>query len=155
MASVTYKRARFSSSALECHYPARPQQSTQTPDGRSRIRKELEHQASDDCIKRLNVRKGRDIHSMERRVIEPNSRRTLPGSRDGGLIQIDGGDPALGAYELCDEHRHVAHPAADVQHPHPRNNSSIAKEMLCRRRQHPSLPNQPEPLAIRMAENVI
>lgn len=70
-------------------------------------------------------------------------------------MQINGDDPAGGTHELCNEHRHVAHTATDVQHAHSRHNSSIAKETLRRRRQHPSLPNQSELLAIRIAENVV
>jgi hypothetical protein len=52
-------------------------------------------------------------------------------------------------------HCHVAHPATDIQHPHPRGNSGIPEKTVSKRRQYPSLTNQPELLGIRMTENVL
>jgi hypothetical protein len=62
---------------------------------------------------------------------------------------------ALRAYELGDEHRHIAHPAADIEHPHSGHNASIPKETLRCGRQYPRLPNRPILLAIRMAKDVV
>ena len=76
-------------------------------------------------------------------------------SLDRGLIQIDGHHPARGTDEVGDQHRDVAHPATDVEDSHSRRNSGVAKEPLRSGRQHLGLPDQPELLTVRMAENVI
>jgi hypothetical protein len=71
------------------------------------------------------------------------------------LIQINGDDLALRAYQPRDEHRHITHSAADIEHPHSGRNSSNTKKVVRGRRQYPRLPNQPLVFAICMAKNVI
>src|SRR6516164_2542866 len=99
-------------------------------DGRSGVRDELKHEASDDRIEKLNICKGRDFGSMERHVIEAESRRTLPSGCEGGLVRIDGNDLALRPDELGYEHRHIADATTNIQYAHPRRNPGFTKELL-------------------------
>jgi hypothetical protein len=82
---------------------------------------------------------------MERRVIAPESLRALAGGRKGGLVDIDGQDAACRTDELRDEHGHVAHPATDIENPHSRCDSSVAKKAL---RSRVTIPGPAESAAV-------
>jgi hypothetical protein len=140
---------------LKGHNPARSKQSAQSSDDRGWIWLKLKDQASNNGVKGLNIGKGRNVCPAEDSVFKPDSQRAFPRRIDGGLIEIDGDHSTLSAYQSRDEHRHIAHPTADVQDTHPRRNSRLAKKMIRCRRQHLRLSNQTALLAIRMAKKVL